>query len=147
MDSRRTLLHLKKNQDTGNIMNLKMISTDALSVFIFHHHQNIICNNNLRSIQDIMRKNKTAFKKYKKVCDDYPNLAILNKSATPGEVQLTFTHASVGKKSLGGSVAAFALAGSLDLVSSQRPSKSSWRQAPPMEPRFRPCLNPPFTVS
>ena len=41
-------------------------------------------------------------------------MAILTKSATPGEVQLTFAHASVGKKSLGESVTALNLAESLE---------------------------------
>ena len=44
----------------------------------------------------------------------FPNVAILTKSATPGEVQLTFAHASVGKKSLGESVTALNLAESLE---------------------------------
>ena len=52
-----------------------------------------------------------AFAKYKKVCDNFQNLAIITKSATPGEVQLTFVHASVGNKLLMESVAVFALAG------------------------------------
>ena len=57
-----------------------------------------------------MRVSDLESKKYKKVCKDFPNLAILTKSATPGEVQLTFGHATVGNKSLGESVVAFALA-------------------------------------
>ena len=32
-------------------------------------------------------------------------------------------------------------------VSPKRPNKSSWWQAPPTEPRFRPRCHPPFTVS
>ena len=51
-----------------------------------------------------------ANEKYKKVLDYFPIISIL----TPGEVQLTFTHASFRKNSLGESVAAFSLAGSLD---------------------------------
>ena len=61
-----------------------------------------------------MRMSKLAFKKYKKVCNNLPNLAILSKSATPGEVQLMFVHASVGNKSLREYVAAFSLEGCLD---------------------------------
>ena len=60
-----------------------------------------------------MRASKPAAEKYKRVCEDFPNLAILAKSATPGKIQLTFDHAAVGNKSLGGSDAAFALAGNL----------------------------------
>ena len=94
-----------------------MLSTNAVSIFILHHHQNGIFNKNLRSIQDIMRASKPAAEKYKKVCDDFPNLAIPTKSATPNEVQLTFTHVTVGNKSLGVSVVVFALAGNLDSTS------------------------------
>ena len=64
-----------------------------------------------------MRASEPAAKKYKKVCVDFPNLAIITKSATTGEVQPTFAHATVGNKSLGESVVAFALAGNLDSTS------------------------------
>ena len=49
----------------------------------------------------------------KNVWDDFSNIAILTKSATPGEVQLTLVHTTVGKKILVEFVAAFALSGSL----------------------------------
>ena len=91
-----------------------MISTNTLSVFILHRHQNGICNKNLQSIKEIMRTSDQALEKYKKVCNYFPNLAKLTKSAMAGVVQLTFTYASVGNKSLWESVAAFTLAGSLD---------------------------------
>ena len=91
-----------------------MISTNTLSMFIFHPHQYLIFNNNLRSIQEIMRTSELANKKYKKVHNDSPNLAILTKRAMSDEVQLTFAHVSFRNKSLGESVAAFALTGSLD---------------------------------
>ena len=52
------------------------------------------------------------------MCDNFPNLAILTKSAKPSEVQLMFVYASVGNKSLGKSVAEFALEVSLDSPSS-----------------------------
>ena len=61
-----------------------MLSTNAFFVLILHHHQNVIYNNNLCSIQDIMRASEPASKKYKKGCDDFPNLAIIIKSAIPG---------------------------------------------------------------
>ena len=54
-----------------------------------------------------------AAKKYKKVCKDLPNIAILTKSATPGKVHLTFSHVAVGNKPLEESVVAFALTGDL----------------------------------
>ena len=76
-----------------------MLSTNYSSVFIIHNHQNRICNNNLRLIQDIMCAIEPAAEKYKKVCDDFPDLSILTESATLGESQLTFVHASVGNKS------------------------------------------------
>ena len=91
-----------------------MLSTNALSVFILHHHQNGICNKNIRSIQDIMRASKPDAEKYKNVCDDFPNIAILIKSATPVKVRLLFVNTTVGNKSLGESVVEFALAGNLD---------------------------------
>ena len=102
-----------------------MISTNALSIFILHHHRNGISNKNLFSIQEIMRASDPASKKYKKVCKDFPNLAILTKSATPGKVQLTFGHANVGEMSLGESVVAFALAGYLSSPSVVSPRLTS----------------------
>ena len=80
---------------------------------MIHHHPNRLGNNNLHLIQYVMRARDPAAKKYKRVCEDFPNIAILTKSATPGEVQLTFGHTSVGNKSLGESVVAFSLTGYL----------------------------------
>ena len=51
--------------------------------------------------------------KHKKVCEDFPNLAILANSATPGKVQLTLGHANGGNKSLGGPTVASELEGYL----------------------------------
>ena len=90
-----------------------MISTNALSIFILHHHINGIGNKNIRSIQDVIRASEPDAEKYKRVCEDFPNLAILTKSVTLGEIWLTFGHAAVVNKSLGESVVAFALAGNL----------------------------------
>ena len=64
-----------------------------------------------------MRTSEPANEKYKKVCDYFPNLVILTKSATIGGIQLTLAHTSVGNKSLGESVTAFALVGSLNSTS------------------------------
>ena len=94
-----------------------MLSNNTLSVFVLHHIQNGICNKNILLVQDIMCVSKPASKKYKKVCNDFPNLVILTKSATTGEVQLTFAHASVGKKSLRESVVTFSLSRSLHSTS------------------------------
>ena len=49
--------------------------------------------------------------------DDFPNLSIITKSTTPGEVQLTFIHATIGNNSLGVSAVAFSLAGNIDSTS------------------------------
>ena len=78
-----------------------MISTNALFVFLLHHHINGLRNKNLRSIQDVMHASDPAAEKFKRVCKDFPNLAILTKSSTPGDIHLTFGHAAVGNKSLG----------------------------------------------
>ena len=91
-----------------------MLSTNALSVFILHHHQNGLCNKNLCSIQYILGAIEPAAKKEKEVFEDFPNLAILTKSTTLDKFQLTFGHATVGNNSLGESVFDFFLAENLD---------------------------------
>ena len=90
-----------------------MIYTNALSVIFLHRHINGLGNKNLRSIRDFMRASKPAVEKYKRVCKDFPNISILTKSATPGEIQLTFGHAAVGNKSLGGYIVNFDLLGDI----------------------------------
>ena len=90
-----------------------MIFTNTISVFILQHHINGPNKKNILSVKYVMRASKAAAKKYKRVCEYFPNIAILTKSATPGKIQLTFGHVSVGNKSLGESVVAFALAGYL----------------------------------
>ena len=89
-------------------MLIKMISTNDLSVFIICHHLNGLRNKNLCLVQDVMRVSKTVAKKYKRVYEDFPNLAILTKSAMPDEIQLTFVHMDVGEKYLGESVVDYA---------------------------------------
>ena len=88
-----------------------MIFTNALSVFLLHHHLSGLGNKNLCSVQEVMRASEPAADKFKNVCEDFPNLAILTQSSTPGEIQLTFGHTAVGNKSLGEYVVAFALEG------------------------------------
>ena len=78
-----------------------MVSTNALSVFILRYHLNRLKNKNLCSIQHFVCASKPTPENYKRVCEDFHNLAILTKSATPGKMQLTFIHAAVGNKSLG----------------------------------------------
>ena len=111
-----------------------MISTNALSVFLFHHHLNGLINENLRSVQEVMCASEPVADKYKNVCKDFPNLAILTKSSTPEEIQLTFGHAAVGNKSLGESVVACALAGDLSSLplfplTSRSPSQPTARRS------------------
>ena len=89
------------------------MSTNVLSVLILHHHLNGLGNNNIRSIQEVMRASEPSSKKYKRVCEDFPNLAILTKISTPGEVHLMYGQSDVGNKSLGESVEDFALAGDI----------------------------------
>ena len=89
------------------------MSTNYLSVFILHHHLNEPRNKNICTIQDVIRASEPDAEKYKWVCEDFPNHAILTKSATPGEIQLKFGHADVGKKSLEESVVAFSIAGDI----------------------------------
>ena len=107
-----SLLRIKKVMKQV-ILVKKRIYINTLSVFILHHHLNRLENKNFCLIHYVMRASEPAAKKYKRVCKDFPNLAILTKSATPGEVQLTFDHAAVGNKPLGESVVAFDLAGNL----------------------------------
>ena len=90
-----------------------MISSLALSAFLLDHPLNRLGKSNLQSVQEAIRASVPATEKYKDICSDFPNLAILTKSSTPGEVQLTFGHSMVRNKSLGESLQAFALAGNL----------------------------------
>ena len=55
-------------------------------------------------------------KKYKKVCRNLPNLAILSKSATSGEFQVNVSHVNIRKKSLGKNFTVFSLNGSPELL-------------------------------
>ena len=90
-----------------------MISSNALSVFLLHHPLNGLENENIRSVQEVMRVSEPAADQYKNVCEDFLNLGILTKSSTPGDIQLTFGHAAVGNKSLGESIVVFAITGDL----------------------------------
>ena len=90
-----------------------MIYSHALSPFLLYHLLNGLGNANLRSMQEAMRASEPATEKYKNVCEEFPNLGILTKISTPGEVQLMFGYATVGNKSLDESIQVFALAGNL----------------------------------
>ena len=61
-----------------------------------------------------MRSYKPVGSKFKQVSTDFPNLAVLTKSATSEEIQEMYLHASVGNNSPGKMVTAFALSGSLE---------------------------------
>ena len=91
-----------------------MISTNTLSIYNLQHDQNEICEQNLRSIQYIMHSEDPARSKFKRVCTEFPILAVLTKSATPGDIQVTYAYASVGNKSLSKTVTAFDLEGYLE---------------------------------
>ena len=90
-----------------------MNSSHALSAFLLIHPLNGRRNANLWSVQEAIWASVPATDKFKDICNDFPNLAILTKSSTSGEVQLTFSHSTVGNKSLGESLQAFALASDL----------------------------------
>ena len=62
-----------------------MISSYDLSTFTLHHDLNGLCNNNLCLIQDRMRTNELASNKFKRMCKDFPNMAILTKRTIPGK--------------------------------------------------------------
>ena len=72
-----------------------MISSNAFSVILLHHPPNGLRKKKLCSIQEAIHASKTAADKYKDVCEYFPNLGIITKSSTPGEIQLTFGHAAV----------------------------------------------------
>ena len=61
----------------------------------------------------MIRASKPATEKFKDICTDFPNLALLTKSSTPGVIQIAFGHSTVGNKSLRETLQAFALAGNL----------------------------------
>ena len=90
-----------------------MISSHALSAFLLDHPLNGLGNENFPAVQEAIRASVPATEKFKDFWNDFPNLAILTKSFTPGEVQLTFGHSTVGNKSLGESLQDFALGGNL----------------------------------
>ena len=60
-----------------------MIYSNTLSVFLLQYPLNVLGNENLLSVQEVMRASEPAADKYKNVCKDFPNLGILTKSSTP----------------------------------------------------------------
>ena len=90
-----------------------MISNNTLYIYNLQHDQHEICEQNMRSIQYIMHSEDPARSKFKRFCTEFPILAVLTKSATPGDIQVTYAYASVGNKSLSETVAPFDLEGYL----------------------------------
>ena len=78
-----------------------MISSNTLYVYLIQHNQNEVCDQNIRSVQEAMCFDKPDGSKFKHVCTYFPILAVLAKSAMPGDIQVTYAHASVGKNILG----------------------------------------------
>ena len=93
---------------------LTVIFSNALLLFLLDHNQNGVCNHNLCSIQDLMCLDKPYVTKFKRVCADFPNLALPVKITTPGNIQVTFGHMFVGNKSLRETITPFYLARSLE---------------------------------
>ena len=91
-----------------------MISSNALSTYLLQHNQIEIYDQNFSSIQDTVRLDNPDGSKFKGVCTYFPNLAVLTKSKTPGDIQVTYVHVPVGNKSLGEMVPAFSLEVSLE---------------------------------
>ena len=77
-----------------------MIYSNDLSIYLLQQSQNNICDQNTRSIQDSMHLDDPFGSKFKRVYMDLPNLEVLTKRAIPGDIQVTYAHASVGNKSL-----------------------------------------------
>ena len=91
-----------------------MMSSNALSLFLLYHEQNVVCNRNICSIQDLMDSEDLAGTKFKCVFADFPDLSLPTKSAMAEDIQVTYVHASAGNKSLRETLNAFALAGYLE---------------------------------
>ena len=61
-----------------------------------------------------MPLNEPAGSKFKRACIEFSNQAVLTKSATLGDIQITYVHASIGNKYIGKTVASFFLVVSLE---------------------------------
>ena len=90
-----------------------MISSNALSTYLLQHNQIEIYDQNFSSIQDTVRLDNPAGSKFKGFCTYFPNLTVLTKSETPGDIHVTYAHVPVGNKSLVKMVTAFSLEVSL----------------------------------
>ena len=93
-----------------------IISTNALSLFLLEHDYNRVSDCNLRLIHENICLDNPAVSNFKRVCTDFPYLALLTKSAKSGEAQVTYVHVSIIKNPLRGTLTSFALAGSLEAL-------------------------------
>ena len=75
-----------------------MISNNVISLFLLAHDHIVGCKRNLCSIQDLMRSYKPDGTKFKRVCTDIPNLALLNKNNNLVEMR-PFRRSSLGRLS------------------------------------------------
>ena len=76
-----SLLKLKKEDHTiSNVLQVKMISTNALSIYILPQEHTEICEQDLCSIQYAMHSDEPAGSKLKLVRTDSPNPAVLTKT-------------------------------------------------------------------
>ena len=73
-----------------------VISSNALSLSLLYHDMNKVLNHNIRLIQYLMRSDEPAGTNFKRVRIDFTNLALITKSAKPGDIQVNFDHASAG---------------------------------------------------
>ena len=63
-----------------------------------------------------MCSNKPSGFSFKGLCIDFPNIALLTTSVTPGEVQVAYAHVSIGNKIFRKTVTAFSFAGLLETL-------------------------------
>ena len=71
MENKTRVPIFKKIKEQVTFVDYIMISTNALSVFLFHHHLNGLINENLRSVQEVMCASKPAVGKYNNFCEDF----------------------------------------------------------------------------
>ena len=86
-----------------------MIKSNNSSLFLIERNHNGFCNRIIHLIQDLMSSNETSDIKFKRLCADLPNIAILTKSATPGEVQMSFCHMIIVNNSHRETITTFSL--------------------------------------
>ena len=70
-------------------------------LFLFNHDQNGVCNQNIRYFKDMMCSENPAGAKFKCVCVNFTDIALLPKSATTGNINVNFGHTSIVNKFFG----------------------------------------------